>query len=64
MVMPRIGRTTLPYFSTCSTSPLAVSIGMAKPTPDEAPLPAHRDEQIVALFNSQCCSGAFAKGLA
>ena len=43
MVMPRIGRTTFPYFSTCSTSPLAVSMGMAKPTPDEAPFPAHRE---------------------
>lgn len=39
IVMPKTGRTTLPNLRICSTRPVTVSMGMANPTPDEAPRP-------------------------
>ena len=39
IVMPRTGRMTLPNLRICSTKPLTESTGMAKPTPDDEPLP-------------------------
>lgn len=41
MVTPRVGLTTLPYVRIWSTSPLTESMGIANPTPEEAPLPAN-----------------------
>ena len=35
--MPMIGRVTLPVVMICSTMPLTMSAGSAKPTPEEDP---------------------------
>ena len=42
IVMPSTGRMTLPNLSIWSTRPLTESTGMAKPTPEDAPLPAQK----------------------
>ena len=52
IVIPRVGRTTLPYCRIWSTRPLTESMGIAKPTPEEAPLPA-QIQQAVAQFGGQ-----------
>lgn len=46
MVMPKMGRTTLPYCRICSTRPRLLSMGIAKPTPLFAPLPARTPPQL------------------
>lgn len=39
MVMPRLGRSTRPCTRICSIRPFTLSMGMAKPTPEEPPRP-------------------------
>mmetsp|Transcript_2631 Transcript_2631/g.5873 ORF Transcript_2631/g.5873 Transcript_2631/m.5873 type:complete len:223 (+) Transcript_2631:347-1015(+) len=45
--MPSTARCTCPYLTSCSTTPLAVSMGMAKPTP--ALTPAPRDAVLIPI---------------
>lgn len=37
--MPKMGRTVRPYWMSCPTMPLTMSMGIANPTPVLAPTP-------------------------